>query len=161
MNNLSTPFDQKESVIEKDNYLINSAVIDIMNISSQGKEFNDRTNINLKHKDIVGSLYDFIDEKLGSYMSIMVTSGKFGRLFRNWIQTHAFDYDIVFEIGDNESLEMFRNDFEGLDFTIIGDTVPENHNFIKEHLNSLGGNYKGTFVIYDHIKNDPYIYSLY
>lgn len=161
MNNLSTPFDQKELIIEEQNHIINSAIINIMNTSSLGQKFNEITDINIKHKDILSGLYDFADKKLDMYLAIMITTGKFGRLFRNWIQCNGFNYDTVYEIESDESLEVFKEHLKDLEFIIVGDMIPENHEFIKNHVKSLGGIYKGTFVIYDHTKNDPEVYSLY
>lgn len=161
MNNLSTPFDEMKAVITAHNQSINNTVIDIMNTTSQGQGFNEITDINIKYKDILFGLYDLADEKLGMYMANIITTGKFGRFFRNWIQRHGFNYDTVYEIEDRESLEPFKDELTGLEFIIVGDMIPGTHEFIKDHLKYLGGIYKGTFVIFDQFKNDPEVYSLY
>lgn len=161
MNNLSTPFDKTVEPVTTSDSRINETVKKIMNLTAHGEKFNAEIDINNKYKDVASALYDLIEKIFGVYMVNIIVTGKFGRFFNNWIECFGFDYDVVYELEEGESLEIFREDLKGRDFIIINDIVPENQKFIKEHVESLGGIYKGTFVIYNQQENSPEIYSLY
>jgi hypothetical protein len=162
MNNLSTPHDEKENIITIYDPRINETIKSIMNSTLHGETFNAENDISKKYNDIALALYGLIEEILGIYMANVIVTGKFGRFFHNWIQCFGFDYDTDYLIEDGESLEIFKEKIEGHDYVIVHDTVPENHESIKNHLNSLGGIYKGTFVIYNQQEGQPQeIYSLY
>lgn len=162
MNNLSTSFNKAENTVTIYDPRINETIKNIMNSTLQGETFNAENDISKKYQDIALALYSLIEEILGIYMANVIVTGKFGRFFHNWIQCFGFDYDTDYLIEDGESLEIFKETIEGRDYVIVHDTVPENHKFIKDHLNSLGGIYKGTYVIYNQHKGDPQeIYSLY
>ncbi len=161
MNNLSTPFDKIVEPVITSDYRINETVKKIMSLTDHGKKFNAEIDINNKYKDIASALYDLMEKVFGIYVVNIIVTGKFGRFIRNWIEHFGFDYDVVYELEEGESLEIFKEDLRGTDFIIMNDIVPENQKFIREHVESLGGIYKGTFVIYNQRENSPEIYSLY
>lgn len=162
MDNLITPFDEKVDNVVVDNK-INKAVKHILKHHS-----GDLADIDLDkdYKDVIQALYDMVDKHTDPYCAVFVVTGKFGILFNNWIQMNGFGIERTL-LMEKESLNLFEPfvDFIGERmFVIIDDIIfpGYDNDYIKNYIVSLGGVYKGTFVIYDELKGtDPDIHSLY
>lgn len=171
MKNL-TISNRENSLVKPSRSKVNNVVKEILQLHTGGKEFFENLDIAIRDTDIVQVLYDeiekFIDHRMHLYI---VVSGKFGTFFRNWITCFGSDIDYVYSVNGGlrdgepiDSLEPFKKDIEGKDIIIIDDSLYSGRTVdtIIEHITSIGGNYKATFVIYDGSKEKrPDIHSLY
>lgn len=171
MKNL-TISDQRRTSDESPRSKVNEVVREILQLHTGGKEFFENLDIAIRNTDIVQVLYDeiekFIDHRLHLYI---VVSGKFGTFFKNWITCFGSDIDYIYTVNGGlregepiDSLEPFKKDIEGQDIIIIDDSLYSGRTIdtIIDHIKSLGGNYKATFVIYDGSKEKrPDVHSLY
>lgn len=153
------------------NTKINEIVKEMLAKHEGGKQFFENLDLAVKDPDVIEALYDLIDHKMKGTMVTFVTTGKFGRFFANWIQTFGFDFDIVFVVNGGiredeplESLEFFKEGLDGETFVVVDDSYYSGRTseIIRKHVESLGGEYGGTFVVYDGSKEkNKNVHSLY
>lgn len=150
---------------------LNEIVLKILKLHEGGRNFFDNLDAAVKDPDIVSSLYHMIHKTTGVRYCIQISTGGFGRFYSNWIRSNGSDLDDVYLVNGGlregnpiDSLEPFKSDINGQDFIIIDDSFYSGKTVDKiiEHVKSLGGNYVGTFVVYDgsHNKRED-INSLY
>jgi len=171
MKNLTISDQTKDSGNKITRPKINEVVRQMLQLHTGGKEFFENLDIAVRDPDIIQSLYDKIDKFIDYKLHIYVVTGKFGVFFKNWIECYGADNDYVYGVNGGlrngepiDSLEPFKEDFNGQDVIIIDDSFYSGRTVdtIIEHVKSLGANYKATFVIYDGSKEKrPDIHSLY
>lgn len=171
MNNLSVPVTEKVEVKSFTSDKVNEIVSEILKQHIGGKEFFEHLDLAVQTKDVIQLLYDQIDKFSDGELLYYISTGKFGIFFNNWITAFGSDIDFVYLINGGiregepvSSLESFKSSLNGNSFVIVDDscyslTTIDN---IKNHIESLGATYKGSFVVYDGSKEDRKdIHSLY
>lgn len=171
MNNLSVPITEKVEIKNFTNDKINEIVNEMLKQHVDGKEFFEHLNLAVQTKDIIQLLYDEIDKFTNGELVYYISSGKFGIFFNNWIRSFGSDIDYVYLINGSikegeliNPLEPFKSSLNGNSFVIVDDSCYSLRtiNAIKNHVESLGGTYKGSFVVYNGSKEDRKdIHSLY
>lgn len=137
--------------------IINEIVNQMLQQHTGGKVFFEKVDEAIRNEDVVQLLYNKIIKSKNDY-SIIITTGKFGIFFSNWINCFGNIFEIVYVVNGGiregkpvDSLECFKDDIKGQKFIIVDDSFYSGRTVdaIKEHVTSLGATYKGTFVVYD------------
>jgi hypothetical protein len=153
---------QTNKTSEQSTIVVNNRVNEIVKEMLQkhvgGKEFFENLDLSVRNYDVVQSLYDLIEKVNGTNLVYFIVTGRFGIFFSNWIRYYGTESDILYIVNgglrEGEeiiSLELFKNDLNRQGFIIIDDSYysGKTNNIIKQHVESLGGRYEGTFVVYD------------
>lgn len=151
---------------------LNEVVHRMLQKHTGGKEFFDNLDKSLQDELIVVHLFNLIQKHMEKDFVNLIVTGKFGRFFTNWLEFQGLlPFFCLYSVNGGlrngnpiESLEYFKEDIQGKHFIVVDDSFYSGRTVdtIVDHVKSLGGNYKGAYVIYDGSKDKRSdVHSLY